>query len=344
MNTGYIQDTFDEKDVWLDEVLGESDVALPKSFRIENLHYEKQGSYPFCVSFACTTAAEWKYGKEGQVLSPAHLFLHANGSERGSTYRNNLNTLVNSGAIPYERYPMPDIEVRKKPKGWLTSMRNEAYRIDFEGAKKIKGYARVVNTPTQLKKALLEHGPVLVGVMARGSYYHGYAKREHEGSNHAVLLVGWDERDNWIIFDSLRWVAANDGYGYLDASYTFGNPYVITELPENWREVRDEVRKEVQSPYQYCLDHYGMPRNLTREQEVADQLVEEFSKFNNQSVWEAAGKFWPVYINAVAYGGYSISYRKWGKWMPGDIINDCYNWRRTGEHIFDFNKERKEYA
>jgi len=101
------------------------------------------------------------------------------------------------------------------------------------------------------------------------------------------------------------------------------------------------VEDERAEGFEHCLNHYGKPRDFALEQKVAAKLVKEFQKFKNQSVWEAAGKFWNVYTNAVAYGGYSISYGI--TWMPGDVINDCYHWRRTGEHIFDFNKLRSEH-
>lgn len=336
---GFIQDPFDERDVWLDEVLGSDEIALPKSYKIDGLAYEPQGAYPYCVSMATTTAFEHKRGQEGKIFSPNHLFHHSGGGLYGSGIRANLNTLVKGGVANYEDCPMPDVTYGTGS-GWLDRELKRAQKVPFNEENKIKGYARVPNDPMSMRKAMIQHGPLIVGVYAGGDYYNNYSKRTVDSDNHCVLMNAFTERGDWGGHDSLWWVKDTGGQFYLDASYTFNWVYVITELPENWREIRDKSRKEKQEPFEYALNHYGKPRNYTLEKEVAEQMRIEFSKFNNQSVWEAAGKFWPVYINAIAYGGYSLSYTKWGKWMPGDIINDCYHWRRTGQHIWDLNKPR----
>lgn len=341
---GLVLDSFDPRDVWEDEVLSGEDINLPAHYRIDGLQYDYQGVYPFCVSFATTTLIEYLHkintGGERLQFSQPHLFFHSGGSTRGSSFRSNLNVARKNGVISYSKMPLPEPITELMP-DWVNKLRAIADGIPFKDSAKVSGYVRIGNRPDELKKAIMKYGPLLVGVKTKGDYYTNNKHKRYPGAdNHAVLLVGWETDGSWIIFDSLNYVRKHSGYRELHSTYDFPSAYAITELPRNWRRTRDKERKK---GFTHCLNHYGKNRVFRLEQEVALQLAKEFEKFDNQSVWEAAGKFWTVYINAVAYGGYNISYKKWGMWQPGDVINDCYHWRRTGEHIFDFNKERIEH-
>lgn len=321
--TGYIADSFDHRDVWLDEVLGsDNEIAIPPKYRIEGLQYEYQGKYPFCVSMACTTLTEWKYGQKLNLkLSQPHLFFHAGGSTSGSSFRQNLDVLKANGALHYDAMPIPS----DFPSDWHTTLKAKAKSIPFKDTTKILGYAKINTDSESLKRAIMEHGPILIGVNAGGTYYSGDAKRTKGYDNHAVLLVGWTAT-HWIIFDSLAWVKKTDGYGTLGKDYTFISAYVVTELPGNWKAKRDEAR--VIAPG--ALQHYGKRRNLEAEIKAANDLLAALKSYNNQSVLEAAGRFWTTMTNAIAYGGYTVT----------DCVNNTYYWRRTGEHIFNFDQEK----
>ena len=341
INTGFIQDSFDPNDVFLDEVLSGEPVPLPPSYVIEGLPYEPQGDYPFCVSFAVSTMLEWHYNRllksipDKRSFSQPHLFIRSGGSRVGSTFRNNLNIAKDEGCIPYTSFPMPSLKYGS-PDSWLEDMQRAVKAFVTKDVSKLAGYARVTSSPESLKAAVIQHGPILVGVAANREYSNGNAKRTKTEDNHAILLVGWTPT-HWIIFDSLYWVRNTAGYGKLNIAYTFNSAYVVTELPEGWKEIRDEVRTE---PFQNALNHYGLRRNFEEEQRTAVKLLDELKAFKNQSVLDAAGRFWSVLINAATYGGYSISYRKFGLWQPGDLINFLYQYRRTGEFIFDLDKPR----
>jgi hypothetical protein len=179
---------------------------------------------------------------------------------------------------------------------------------------------------------------VLVGVAASGGWWKDKANRSKPEDNHAVLLVGYEQDDSWIVFDSLQPEKDFNGYHRLSSEYTFSSAYAITELPANWKELRDEAREAPPGN----KERYGKQRNYEAEVAFANKMLAEFKRFNNQSVLEAAGRFWETLIRAGVYGGYSLTYTKWGRWMPGDLINSVYNWRRTGKHLFDFNKLRNE--
>lgn len=328
--TGLLPDPFDPRDVFADEILGDAEMVIPPSYIIESLPYERQGAYPFCVSFACTTLLEYLYKKrqEENVFSQPHLFFHAGGTKLGSGFRANLDVLRTKGAIPYERLPMPDVKYGRGD-DWLERMKPEALKTPFEDVRLLDGYVRVQSDHSAIKKAVINYGPLLVGVYAGKDYYFGKGKRDAKKSdNHAVLLVGWD-KEHWIIFDSLSWVKDTSGYGTLDRSYTFNSVYAVTELPKNWKK---KVEKKRSKGYEDALNHYGKPRNLEEEQRNAIKLLDEFRAFKNQSVLEAAGRFWTVLVNAVTYGDYTNR----------DCINWVYAWRRDPNNVpFDLNEPRK---
>ena len=339
--TGFLPNPFDPRDIWEDEVLAGETKELPKSYRIEGLEYERQGTYPFCVSFAVTKMVEYLYDKKGKKLafSQPHLFFHSGGTKNGSWFRANLKTALNKGCVPHSKMPMRSVKFARLP-DWYETMKEEALDISFTGSKKIAAYIRIDgDNHHKVKEAIRKYGPLLIGVGTGNKWYNGN-KRSRDYDNHAIALVGWNEDGTWVGFDSLQYYKGDNGYRTIHKDFGFRSVYAITALPKKAIEKAVEKRKE---GFEHCLNHYGQPRNFAAEQRAAGKLVEEFEKFNNQSVMEAAGKFWTVYVNAVAYGGYSISYKKFGRWQPGDVINDCYHWRRTGEHIFDFNQLRNEH-
>lgn len=355
-NFGLAQQPFDPRDYWLEEVLGSSDIQIPKSYRVTGLTYEAQYSYPYCVSFACTSLIEWKYKQEKDggtyAFSQPHLFYHAGGSKVGSTFRGNLNVAKgeDKGLVPYGKFPMPDPRYTA-PSDWYETTRVKALATPFDDATKITGYAKVYSWDIEAtKRAILEHGPLMIGVYAGGKDYYSnpYHVRSTDHDNHCVLLAGWTEDGRWILFDSLGYVSAPKdwggeslppGYRTVSPDYKIKSAYAVIELPKDVKKKVEEVRSD---GYDHALNHYGMTRNFEAEQRNAVDMLDAFKKFKNQSVLEAAGKFWTVLVNAVTYGGYNFEYTKWGRWYAGDVINSVYNWRRTGQHIFDFNKKHGE--
>lgn len=335
--SGFIANPFDPRDVFEDELGGVvATEPLPERYRTEGLTFEPQGAWPLCVSMSVTKMVE-QYLKTKQHivwdLSQPHLFFNAGGSLFGSNFRANLEIAKNKGLITHASFPMPTDLYDLSDFDQMKDRAREPYT--FHDAKKILGYVRVNPDTESLKRAVMKYGAVMVGVYAGGGYWNPNTKRQGDTDNHATLLVGWD-KDSWILFDSLQPRGDFDGYHKVSKEYTFWSAYAVTELPENWREIRDEAREAPPNN----ANRYGKPRDYQAEVEFAAKMVVEFKKFNNQSVFEAAGRFWELYCRAGVYGGYNLSYFKWGMWKPGDLVNDCYHWRRTGEHIFDFDKTR----
>lgn len=328
-NTGYIEDGFDPADVWGDELYGADGAELPSYYRVEGLIYDLQGPYPYCVPTAITTAAEWAYKRDTGVtirLSQQHLYFHSGGTKKGSSSRQNLLIAKNKGFIPYASLPMPDVN-EGKPRDWYDRLRLKALAIPFKETYKIPGFVAEKTDKESLKRAIMKHGPIITGVWAssKDGYYTGNGERKNSNDNHVLLLVGWDdEKDKWIMHESQRWGGPTDGYVTLNQSYTFRFAFAVPEVfPDDWKEKRDEAREKG--------ERYGQPRDYEKEVQVANKMLREFKRFNNKSVTDAAGRFWHLYTNAVTYGGYSYT----------DVVNDCYHWRRTGYHIFNFNNETR---
>lgn len=325
---GFVQDSFDHRDVWVDELFGGTE-SLPKSFKTDGFAYKDQGLFPFCVAMACVAETQRRYAKsDGKTyeFSQPHLFFNAGGNQNGSSIRDNLDVLVKNGAIKSELDPLP-ANVYDRPDNWYETMRKNALGIPFKDAKLIQGYARVICNEDTIKQAIMTYGACIVPVAAYGDYFKEGSKRTRWDDNHVVLVKGWDDDLNiWYLHDSLFWKTA--GEHTVDKSYAFQSAFAIADLPENWREIRDAARSENMVN---ALDHYGQKRSLELEITVANEMLKQFKSFNNQSVLDASGRFWTTYINAIAYGGYTYK----------DVVNSCYNWRRTGQQLFDFDHQTR---
>lgn len=317
--------------IWEDELFAGETTPLPSYYKVEDLLYDPQGPYPFCAATAVTTAAEYAYKRDTGItkrFSQAHLFFNGGGTKSGASATRLLNVARKNGMVLYGAMPMPELF----EDNWCQILRKKALSIPFKDAYKIPGFLGVVPDKDKIKKAIFNYGPLIIGVYASfiDGYYTGNGKRKTQRDNHLVVLAGWDDVDNkWIIHESQNWAKNTEGYVTLHQDYTFNCVLGIPEgLPENWREIIDEKRKAPEG----ALEHYGQLRVWQKEKNAEQALIDAFSKFNNKSVSDAAGRFWPIYINAIAYGGYSVK----------DVVNDCYNWRRTGQNIFDFNYETRD--
>lgn len=328
--SGYLPNPHDPRDVWEDELLAGEQPQLPSSFLTKNIPFEPQGIYPFCVAFASGKLLQENVKKVGgpqMFFSKVFQFFRSNGQRWGSTFRDNLNTIVDIGMILWSDLPMPE-------KIWALddydSLKQKADSLNPETTQKAPGYVRINPNPEDMKRAIFQYGAVLTGVSGSGAYWQDGSKREPGAQiNHAVILVGWREDGCWAVHDSLEPHENFDGYHYIAPDYEFESVYALRPLPSNWRQIRDEARQAPPTNANY----YGKKRDLKLEQSFASQMLVAFQRFNNQSVLDAAGRFWEMYIRAGVYGDYSMT----------DLVNDCYNWRRTNKHIFNFDQLRSEY-
>jgi len=343
-NTGFIEDVWDPRDIWVDELVKGTDEALPEEFLTDDLKFEPQGAYPFCGSFATITAIEHaikkETGKEVNYSQP-HLFFNCGGTKEGSSARGNLSRSKNFGLLDLEELPMPFIKD-------TTSEWEELKRKAFTkpGTDKILGYVRVGTNKDQLKRAIRDYGVVITGAYAGSSWGNNYWSKNHKRvksyDTHLIDLVGWDEDGTWDIFDSLQPSGNFNGYHRFHNSYTFNFGYVITAIS---KDTIDSVNNGRKDPYQTCLDHYGKQRDLAAEIAFANKMYKTFEKYTDKRDLDAAGPWWSILINMGVYAGYNLEYYKWGRWHSGDLINFVVQWRRSGftQTIFNPNLLRSEH-
>jgi len=81
-NYGLLPNPIDERDAWLDMVMGGEDIDLPEEYKTEGLEFEPQGAYPFCTAMAVTKLAEISSKKIIQFSKP-HLFFNGGGGKKG---------------------------------------------------------------------------------------------------------------------------------------------------------------------------------------------------------------------------------------------------------------------
>lgn len=340
-SSGFIQNPFDPRDVYEDEVLSGEVARLPLKFKTEGLAFEAQGSWPFCVSFCVTKmmeeALKRKSGGVVWSLSQPQLFFHSGGSRTGSFFRANLETARTSGSVTYATLPMPlDI--------WDDSgfdqFRNVALDIPSDADKKITGYVRVNADRDSIKKAIMNYGMVMVGAVASGGYWKDRAVRPAgRDDDHATLLVGWDVDDAWFAFDSLQPNRDFNGYHTFHKDYEFRSVYAVTEIPSDWREMRDAAR----TPPPGNAQRYGKPRNFQLEADNGYRILNALKHFLPGRMVDRAGRYWSTLINGATYGDYTIQvphklipFRA----VPGDIVRDVETEFLTGKHLFNFDLMR----
>ena len=80
-------------------------------------------------------------------------------------------------------------------------------------------------TTLQIKTLLANHGPLMVGVWVNDGFqsyasgiYTGCPTGTNDAINHAVLLIGYDANDNWIIKN--QWDTTWGEAGFMKLSIT----------------------------------------------------------------------------------------------------------------------------
>jgi hypothetical protein len=217
--------------------LPESARKLPKAtakafdwskYKVTGLVYT-QGRSKHCWAFAAVEAFEcnWRIRNLGNPVLAVQPLLDHTGKEGGAPVPLGLRSLVLNGTTPLAKSPFvgKPRELKKRP---ALNYRAVAY-----------GYVRPVDKvpPAEaLKEALLKHGPLLVGVYAsksfhayRGGVYSSLDKPEggEPPINHAVLLVGWDDKlGAWKVKNSwdVKWGLG----GYMWIKYGSNNVGVNT--------------------------------------------------------------------------------------------------------------------
>jgi C1A family cysteine protease len=156
----------------------------------------EQGAKPNCVAQAAVAALEWNWQirngtKAKPILSPQPVLdrLQKSGA---LSYGEVLNQLMLHGTAPITAYPYTG------DPGPLREKVKTTYRTVGWGSVGPKGKI----TPEMIKKALLEHGPLVAAVYTtplfkkyKGGVFNEHAKApENDPTGHAVVIIGWDDR------------------------------------------------------------------------------------------------------------------------------------------------------
>lgn len=315
-----------------DLIFGSDIPSLPRtiSWRTDMAPRKLQYASPFCVSYTSVHLREYELRKDNDWVSldPDYTALASGTGRRGNSVQQvmdygRLTGFLQTtdfdlpvGSVNYSELPLAPPELTPDIKAKL-------------GLIKWKSYSFLNPHSVDEIKAALVKGPIGLTMGLEGVSFNQRKTGEVMPMPknpftvyHAVACTGYDER-GLEIFDSLE----PSGY-FVPWGYELTGAFVAEELPVDWREIQEkELTKEIPNN----ANRYGKVRNYEQEIKVASIMLDVFKKFNNKSVFEAAGRFWTMYIRAVCYGNYSFT----------DVVNNTYNWRRTGQHIFDFDKERR---
>lgn len=329
----------DPRDAWKDLIMAGEINETKDVDHSSKLRKEFQGYKPFCVSYSSAKVFD---AIENKDSSQDALALMTNTQEWGNYTNAVFIWMAEQGLVKQSDFPDISLETWNTIKGLGNNIKNEVPQNIYDKLIKPKklGWMRLDTSKTILSSEV-QTKPLIVIMPIGESFYTKNDVIEPPKQQyllHQTVLAGIKHGKGYKIHDSLRGPLA-DGEYYLDWNYPILSAYELTaSMPFDWKE---KQQASLDKEFGFCLNHYDLPRDLSKEQFIAGEMVRAFRAFKNESVWQAAGKFWTVYVNAITYGGYSLEYYRLGmKWTAGDVINDCYQWRRTGKHIFDFNKLR----
>ena len=291
--------------------------------------FRYQGSSYFCVGYSATSVASILEKQETGhtvVFSPWELFYRAGGSQMGA-YISRAAECMKSSVVLETDKPSPDV------RSWGYAMWNQLRTQSTASPEAltkgknyaIKGYASVKTDRQSLKDAL-QDSPLVVAI-ALGSGYWVDPAPIPRGINayHAVVLTKVDDDGTLTIFDSLTYKQGFDGFHRLSPGYPILSAYSYINLPDSWRDQQAAV---VQNDNAVALGHFGKPRDLAAEQKASAALTAAINA--NPTVGAAVGRDYLIYVNCVAYGGFSVQ----------DVLNSLTSERRGGPKLFNFNEVR----
>ncbi len=290
LGTGYIEPDYDTEESSVCEpeyeLLKSSPQAQQSKYRTEALPaIRNQGSYGVCWAFSTIACMEINLMKKGYKevdLSELHLVYYTYNSAadplggfEGDSYVYTDNTtpiLQKGGNYVWASNALMD---------WLGAAAEEtvpysmAEKVEKEGLPEetaydtvahLEGLREIPMTDTEgIKNAIVEYGAVMVSYYAITSYdsneyynsdTYGYYVCDEMGTNHAVVIVGWDDdysasnfptapegNGAWIVRNSWGSDYGDDGYFYLS--------YYDKSLTKKAAAFEAEMSDDYDNNYQY---------------------------------------------------------------------------------------------
>lgn len=326
LNTG-LQLKFDYRNAEKELIAGLSGVEIKNVDHSEQLQKTFQHWKPFCVNYMVSKLSMNTF-KDQQDLSEDGLAIASNTGKSGTDFNNVLSTAKNVGF--FKQADFPNFNPNEYSwDDWDRMFEFLTPELKTQARKPEKFGWWYVPTRSEVLMREIQERPIGVAIPLGESWNtNSDVKMPPSRINcwHATIIAGLDTaRELFIMHDSLQ---NHGGRWFMPFDYPMSAAIQLTDaLPPNWQEIQALA---LEQEFAVCLGHYGKPRDLFAEIVFAGKMASAFKKFRNESVWQAAGRFWAVYINAGVYAGYSLE----------DLWNDCFNWRRTGQHAFNLNKIR----
>jgi len=206
-----------------------------------------QGPYGTCVAFGSTTILEFQLNINNMYndyTSPAFIYLNKNtNTNEGMTLEEGLNILSTIGAPTEKEYPYTNISTSTNPIIYRNkSTINSTIYNEAKTKILISQYA-VINSVQELKSALANNGPCLLGLpvyLDSKGYTPNIFWKPAGGSTtpaggHCICVIGYD--NNGFLFRNSWGVKyGNNGYNYFPyvdwgIQLDCWTPIPITPLP-----------------------------------------------------------------------------------------------------------------
>lgn len=291
--------------------------------------FRNQGPSWWCTAYAGTSIASILEKKEtGNTIffSPMELFYRTGGLVSGNSASRTADGMKRSLVLEAD---VPTLV----PDGWGLSYWARAMRSSkaspeelIKGEKyAIKNYVNVTPDKASLRSAL-SRSPLGIVIGIGSGYWKDPAPATWAYSAyHEVVLVKIEPDGRYKVFDSLAPRGGFDGFHHLAPDYPILHALAFMDLPDDWKGRQQD---KLVLDNKFSLDHYGEKRNLADEQLMASKLNQESKE--HPEIASLLGKDWLIYVNACAYGGYSVQ----------DVVNHCFSIRRGKGPIFDFNQKK----
>jgi C1A family cysteine protease len=185
----------------------------------KNVNVHSQGSFSTCWSHAAIGALEWSWlNRNGKsVILSVQPILDRTQKTGGGSQPMVMRTLLEHGTAEATAYPYLG-----EP-GPLKANVPTKFRIITYGK-----IADAAKDTAAVKHALLAHGPVVTSVLATAAFHkhkggvfdeHRKPKEGEAKTNHAILIVGWDDKRGkgcWKIQNSwgLKW--GEKGFAWIE--------------------------------------------------------------------------------------------------------------------------------
>lgn len=295
--------------------------------------FRYQGSSTWCTAFAGTAIGYCFENKEkghSPVFSAMELFYRSGGSLNG-------NYLIKAAAEMAKSFVLEASVPTPIPTRWGTDAFLAYKQMALAAPDEIENgrmfalkNAASVNTDLASLRSALLASPLMIAIPIGKGYWESVAPNPPTNTinaYHAVVLVDIDSNNCPVIFDSLMVKQGFNGFHTLASDYPVLYALSFIDLPDNWQDIQKE---QSEIAHYGALDHYGERRDFRLESVAADVLTK--ASKSNPTLSTLIGRKFTVYVNAMAYGRYSLQ----------DILNSVTSIRRGKGAIFNFDKKRNE--